>query len=143
MNTVSGLGGWIVTVATGSVVTVTDVVPDLPSLVAVIVAVPPATPVTTPDDDTTATAVAPDAQVTTRFVTITPLTSRTVALNCTFAPTKIPGPCGCTVTEPTATCEIVSAALPFFPSLVAVIDVLPAATAVTTPCDDTVATPVF
>jgi len=50
------LDGLISTVATGMVVTVTSAVPVFPSLVAVIVADPTATPVTKPVDETVATA---------------------------------------------------------------------------------------
>ncbi len=71
----------MVTLATGTASTVTDVVPDLPSLVAVIVTDPAPTPVTTPDADTVATGALLVAHVTTRSVTTTPLASRTVALS--------------------------------------------------------------
>ena len=61
MNTVSGLGGLIVTVETGTGFTVSVALPDWPSLVAVIVVVPVvarfATPVATPDEFTVAAAV--------------------------------------------------------------------------------------
>jgi hypothetical protein len=56
----------------------TAAVPDLPSLVAVIVAEPMVTPVTTPALETVATAVLLDDQVTTRSVTTVPFTSVTV-----------------------------------------------------------------
>ncbi len=118
-------------------------VPDLPSLVAVITTVPGVTPVTRPVGDTVATAAALDDQVTTRSVTTVPFTSSTVALNWRVDLATIDDPCGRMLTDPTAKLEIVSAADPLFPSLVAVIVALPAATAVTTPCAETVATAVF
>src|SRR5712692_3611657 len=60
------IAGLTVTDATGTLVTVTVAVPDLPSLVAVIVAEPAATPVTNPPVLTVATAGTLLAQVTTR-----------------------------------------------------------------------------
>jgi hypothetical protein len=57
---------------------VTPELPDFPSLVAVIVAEPMLTPVTTPVLETVATAVLLDDQVTTRSVTTVPFTSVTV-----------------------------------------------------------------
>jgi hypothetical protein len=50
---------------------------------------------------------------------------------------------GETLTDATGTAEIVTLAVPLFPSLVAVIVAEPAATPVTTPLDDTVAIPVL
>ena len=71
-KTVSGLAGVIVTVATGGGFTVRVAVPDLPSLVAVIVVVPVATPVATPEELTVATAVLLELQATTRPVSVPP-----------------------------------------------------------------------
>ena len=68
----SGLAGVIVTVATGGGLTVRVAVPDLPSLVAVIVAVPGATPVATPEELTVATAVLLELQAMTRPVSVPP-----------------------------------------------------------------------
>ena len=51
--------------------------------------------------------------------------------------------CGLTVTEATGAAETVTAVLPVFPSLVAVIVAEPTATAVTRPLLDTFATDVF
>jgi hypothetical protein len=56
--------------ATGWGVTVTSVVPVLPSLVAVIVAVPVETPVTTPLEETLATCALLDVNATGRPVRI-------------------------------------------------------------------------
>jgi hypothetical protein len=74
-----GLEGVTVTVATAGSVTVTVAVPVLPSLVAVIVAVPPATPVTTPDEETVAILVALELHVTVRPVSTFPAASFVVA----------------------------------------------------------------
>ena len=75
--------GSTVTLATGTMVTVTVTVddPDTPSLVAAIVAVPAALPVTTPPGLTVATASLLDVQTTIRSVTTVPLASLTVAKN--------------------------------------------------------------
>jgi hypothetical protein len=70
--------GCTTTVATGARLTVTVALPDLPSLVAVMVAVPAATPVTTPLE-TVAIAVLLDVHVTVRSVTTVPPTSFTTA----------------------------------------------------------------
>src|SRR5262249_12550299 len=134
--------GVTVTLPTGTALTVTDDVPDFPSLVAVMVTVPGAKPVTIPELETTAWLELLD-HVTMRSVTTLPFASRTTALTGTLVPGRTVGPCGCTTTEPTATFETVSAAVPFLPSLVAVIVLVPCATAVTTPDADTVAALVF
>jgi hypothetical protein len=72
--------GATVTLPTGIALTVNADVPDCPSLVAVIVAEPTATPVTAPLADTVATAVLLDAHVTIRPVSTPPLASFTVAV---------------------------------------------------------------
>jgi len=66
------VGGETTTVPTGATVTVTAELPDLVSLVAVIVADPGATAVTTPVGDTVAAPVLFDDHVTTRSVTTVP-----------------------------------------------------------------------
>jgi hypothetical protein len=132
-------GGATVTVATGGGVTVTTDVPDFPSLVAVIVVVPAATPVTTPLADTVAAAVLLDVHTTTRFVTTVPLTSFTVATSVVVWPATTLAVAGATVTLPTAVCVAVTVELPLLPSLVAVIVAEPGATPVTTPVVETVA----
>jgi hypothetical protein len=58
-----GAAGEMVTVPTGTGVTVIADVPLFPSAVAVIVAFPGATPVTTPADDTVAMLVLLELQV--------------------------------------------------------------------------------
>jgi len=133
------VGGATVTVATGAGVTVTLDVQDFVSLVAVIVVVPGATPVTTPVADTVAAAVLLDVHVTTRSVTTVPLTSFTVATSVVVWPAMTLAVGGATVTLPTAVLVAVTVELPLLPSLVAVIVAEPAATPVTTPVVETVA----
>jgi hypothetical protein len=105
----------------------------------VIVAVPGATPVTTPAADTVATDGAPLAQVTTRPVRTFPDASRVVAPNVTLCPTGTLAVAGDTVTVATGTAPTVTVATPLCPSLLAVIVALPDDTPVTTPFDETVA----
>jgi hypothetical protein len=119
--------------------TVTIVLPDLPSLVAVTVAVPAATASTMPAAETVATAVLLLAHVTTRPVTTTPFASLMVGTSVSTCPTVIAVAAG-RVTLPTGTSVTVTEAVPDLPSLVAVIVALPAATPVTTPADETEAT---
>jgi hypothetical protein len=74
--------GAIVTVATGTGITVIVAVPDWPSLVAVIVTgLPTATPVTTPVALTVATAALLVVQVIVRPVSVLPLASFVVAMS--------------------------------------------------------------
>ena len=124
------------------VVTVTAEVPVFPSLVAVIAAEPPPTPVTKPLVDTVATAVLPLAHVTVRPLRALPFASSGVAVSCTLAPADTVAEAGLTATEATGTGTVI-AELPVFPSLVAVIVTEPAATAVTRPLLETVATAVL
>jgi hypothetical protein len=131
MMTLAGLGS-TVTDPTGAGVTPTDVVPLLLSLVAVIVTVPGATPVTTPADDTLAIALLLDDHVTTRFVTTVPFASFTVIVGVVVCPTTTELLAGCSVTLPTGIGTTVTADDPLFPSLVAVIVADPIASAVTT-----------
>src|SRR5438132_4685965 len=121
-------------------VTVTTAAPLWPSLVAVMVAVPPATAVTSPPVDTSATPQVPDAQATARPVSTLPAASLSVAVSCTVCPTAMFAAAGLTLTDATGTRLTVTAALPAFPSLVAVIVADPAAAPVTSPLADTVAT---
>src|SRR6266581_3376693 len=121
-------------------VTVTAAVPLFPSLVAVIVAAPLATPVTRPPVDTAATAGALDAQVISRPDSGIPFASSSVAVSCAVCPTWMPTDTGLTLTDATGTRFTVTAALPVFPSLVAVIVTAPAPAPVTSPVAVTVAT---
>src|SRR5437879_12851949 len=84
-------------------VTVIAAEPPCPSLVAVIVAVPAATPVTRPPVDTAATAGALDAQVTDRPDSGVPVASRGVAVTWSGWPTSMPAETGLTVTDATGT----------------------------------------
>src|SRR5437660_12528073 len=110
----------------GGVTVIADV-PLRPSLVAVIVTGPPAaTPLTSPLPFTLAIALLLDCQVTTRPVNGLPFASLGVAVSCTVLPTATPAVAGVTVTDATGTGVTVMAAVPFWPSLVAVIGAEPA-----------------
>ena len=132
--------GLTTTEATGTVDTVTAAVPLWPSLVAVIVVDPTARPVTSPLADTVATAPLLVVQVTVRPLSGLPLASLRVAVSCTAPPTYTFGAVGLTATEATGRLDTVTAAVPLWPSLVAVIVVDPTARPVTSPLADTVAT---
>jgi len=136
------VAGETVTDATGIAVTVTDDVPDFPSLVAVIVAVPVATPVTTPLAETVAMPVALELHVIVRPVRTLPFASFVVAVKVVVCPTMTLAVDGATVTVATGAGagDTVTVAVPDLPSLVAVIVAVPVATPVTTPALDTVAT---
>src|SRR3989454_3421290 len=97
-------------------------VPLCPSDVAVIVVEPAATPVTRPLPFTVAAAVLELVHVTVRPVRMLPLASFTVALSGTVWPTCTDAVAGLTVTDATGTVATVIAAVPLFPSLVAVRD---------------------
>src|SRR2546425_305862 len=131
--------GVTVTEATGTLVTVTAAVPLFPSLVAVIVAEPAATPVTNPLPVTVAAAGLLDAQVTTRPVSAAPLASFGVAVSCTVCPLCRFAVAGLTVTDATGPLVTVTAAVPLLPSLVAVMVAEPAPAPVTNPLPLTVA----
>src|SRR5207302_1397115 len=131
--------GLTVTDVTGTFVTVTDDVPLLPSLVAVIVAVPAALAVARPLALTLATPELLLAHVTTRPDRMLPVASLSVAVNCTVWPTCTAADDGVTVTEATGAVVTVTAAVALFPSLVAVIVADPAVTPLTRPVLLTVA----
>src|SRR5438093_9807891 len=114
-------------------VTVTVDVPLWPSLVAVIVAEPAVTPLTSPLPVTVATDVLLLAHVTTRPVNGLPLASFGVAVSCTVCPTPTLAGDGLTVTVATGTTVTVTTEVPLFPSDVAVI--------VAEPSDDPVPRP--
>src|SRR5207247_9762829 len=105
-----------------------DEVPLLPSLVAVIVADPAATPVTSPLAETVATAGALLDQVTIRPVSTLPAESFVVAVSCTVAPAMRLFDAGDTVTVATGSRSTVTAAAPLFPSLAAALGAGPGAT---------------
>jgi hypothetical protein len=125
--TMEFVDGETATFATGAGVTVIADDPDFPSLVAVMVAEPCATPVTTPVVDTVATAVLLDAHVTLRLVTTVPFASLTVAANGVLCAMKRFAVEGATVTLPTGTGGgvTVTVAVPLFPSHVAVTVTVP------------------
>src|SRR5213083_1572021 len=95
-------GGVTSTVATGTFVTVIDEVPLLPSLVAVIVAVPGVTPDTSPLLLTVATAVLELDHVIVRPERGAPLASFGVAVSCTVWPACTDAEGGVTSTDATA-----------------------------------------
>src|SRR2546422_8095146 len=132
--------GVIATAATGTFATVTVAVPLFPSLVTVIVADPAATPVTSPVADTVAMAGFALVHVIARPVRTLPAASLGVAVSCAVLPTKTFVVAGLTATEATGTVDTVTAAVPLWPSLVAVIVAAPTATPVTSPLAETVAT---
>jgi len=137
------LGGDSVTLPTGIAVTVTVEDPLFPSAVAVIVAVPPATPVTTPDDDTVAVDALLVPHVIGRFVTTVPFSSFTVAVNVVVCVATTLAVAGATVTVPTGTGVTVTPIVPLLPSLVAVTVDEPIVTPVATPAEDTVTLPLL
>src|SRR5436190_1469154 len=125
--------GVTVTDATGTVVTVMPAVPLCPSLVAVIVAEPATTPVTSPLELTAAPVLLLLDQVPVRPGRGLPFASFGVAVSCTVWPTCTVGEPGVTVTDATGTVVTVMPAVPLCPSLVAVIVAEPATTPVTSP----------
>src|SRR5438093_1119130 len=135
------VAGLTVTDATGTVLTVIVAVPPCPSLVAVIVAEPAVTPVTSPLPLTVATAVLLLAQLTARPDNGLPFASLGVAASCTVWPTCTDADAGLTATDATGTLVTKIAAVPLFPSLVAVSVAAPTATPVACPAPFTVATP--
>src|SRR5438034_7552819 len=120
-------------------VTVMLALPLCPSLVAVIVAEPAVTPLTSPLPFTVATGVLLLDQVTTRPVSGLPLASFGVAVSCTVCPATTLAGDGLTVTEATGTCTVI-ADVPLWPSDVAVVVAVPAVTPLTSPLPFTVAT---
>jgi len=124
-------------------VTVTVAFALFVSLVAVIVAVPGATPVTTPDWLTVAISGLLELHVTTRSVTTAPFASFTVAVSVVLEPVETVAVVGESAILPTGMLETVSAVEPPTPSTVAVIVAVPEATAFTVPSDATVATEVL
>src|SRR3989442_1232291 len=135
-----GAVGLTATEATGAFATVTVAEPLFPSLVAVIVAVPGATPVTSPLADTVAMPGLELVQVTARPASAFPAASLGVALSGVVPPTTTVAVAGLTTTEATGTLDTVTATVPLWPSLVAVIAAAPTATPVTKPLAETVAT---
>jgi hypothetical protein len=112
-------------------------VADFPPLVAVIVAAPAVTPLTSPVAETVAT---PGALLV--HVTVLPA-GVVVAVSCLVAPTAIVALVGETVIAVTVAGLTVTLAVPETPSLVAVIVTAPVATPFTRPFASTVATKVL
>src|SRR5213594_2835715 len=120
--------------------TVMLALPLCPSLVAVIVAVPTAAPVTRPLPFTLAIDVLLLDHVTVRPDSGMPFASFGVATSCTAPLTWTDAVAGLTLTDATGTLVTVMVALPLFPSLVAVIVAEPVANAATSPLASTPAT---
>src|SRR2546426_601136 len=135
-------GGATSAAATGAEAeTVTAAVPLFPSLVAVMVTGPPTVfPVTIPPAFTSATAASPVCHVTLRPVSGLPLASCGVAVSWTVPSTRMVAVAGVTTTDATGASVTVTAAVPLFPSTVALMAIgPPAAFPVTTPVPSTLA----
>jgi hypothetical protein len=102
-------------------VTVIAALPLLPSLVAVIVAVPFFLPVTTPDCETVAIAVSLEDHAIARPVSTLPLASFVAAASVTVASSATVAVAGVTVTVATGARPTLTVDVPLFVSLVAVI----------------------
>jgi hypothetical protein len=136
-----------VTLATTTGVTVIELVPDFPSLVAVIVVGPPELiAVTKPFPSTTAAALFDD-HVTVRPERTLLLASFSVATSCCVAPTTMLAEAGLTVTVATAAggsgLTVITGVVALTDSLIAVIVAVPCPEAVTKPLVDTVSTAVL
>ncbi len=92
----------------GGTVTVTAAAPLCPSLVAVIVAGPAATPAASPLLLTVATAVLELAQLTTRPLKALPFASLGIAVSCTVCPSATLAVVGLTATDATGTVVVVT-----------------------------------
>src|SRR5438034_1225602 len=132
--------GVTATVATGALLTVMLALPLWPSLVAVMVAEPVATAVTSPLELTVATAPFELVHATLRPVSGVPFASFGLAASCTVPPVGRLVAAGVTATDAPGTVVTVIVAVPLWPSLVAVIVAEPAAALVTSPPAFTVAT---
>ena len=137
------LEGSTVTLLTAKFETVTVAVPLLPSLVAVMVAVPALTALTKPSVEIDATVLSEVAHVIARPVTNVPFASFVVAVSCVFWPTEIDNGFGVTTTVATGACVTVIVAASLFPSAVPVSVAVPAPRAVTMPFASIVATAVL
>jgi len=104
-----GVAGLTVTDATGTTATVIAALPLRPSLVAVIVALPAATPVTSPLAETVATPAALLDQLTARPVRGLLAESSVDALSCSVPPGASAPLAGLTTTEATGTTDSVMA----------------------------------
>jgi hypothetical protein len=122
---------------TGTGDTVIVLVPLFVSLVAVMIAVPGATAVTTPAADTVATGLLFELHETGRSVTTLPTLSFTVGVRAKVCVTSIALVGGASVTLATGIFVTVTNEVPLLPSLVAVIVAAPILSAVITPDDET------
>jgi len=141
-----GAAGETDTAATGGGLTVIDAVAVCPSLAAVMDTVPAATALTSPELETVAMLLFAEFQPTTRPVSTLPFASRVVADSCTVPPICRVELAGDTDTDATgigAGALTPKGAELVLPSLVALIVVVPAPTAVMSPVDCTVATVVL
>jgi hypothetical protein len=114
-----------------------DALAVFPSTATVIITLPIAFAVTRPKLEIVALAVSDELQVTERPVRIPPALSLRVWVSCWVVPITSVAVAGLIVTVATGT-KIVRAAVPNFPSLVAVTVTLPPARAVTIPLLETV-----
>jgi hypothetical protein len=119
--------------------TVIVAVPDFPPLEAVMVAVPAELVVTSPVEETAATAVLLDDQDTEAADTTAPFASVTVAVRVVPCPAVNVVVDGDTLTLAIGTADTVTVAVPDCPPASAVMIAVPGDTAVTTPALDTVA----
>jgi hypothetical protein len=126
--------------ATGAGVTVIVALPLLPSLVAVTLAVPTDTAVSTPVAETVTTAGSLELHITPRPVNTPPFASIVVAVAWAVPTAVMEFGVRLTLTDATGIAVTVTDAVPIFPSLVAVISAAPGATAETIPAADTVVT---
>ena len=133
------LAGETATDATGTGVTVTVAVPVFPSLVARMVVVPGATPVTTPLDETVAIPALSLEKATGRPVSTAPFASVTMAVRVTLWPTTSCGVLGETITPLAGTAPTATLADADLPSDDAVIVAEPGARAMTSPVEETLA----
>jgi hypothetical protein len=125
--------------ATGGGVTMTVAEPVIPSLAALIVAVPGLIPDTTPESDVVATSVFELCHVTTRPVSTAPLASLMTAVARVDWRVAIVDALKATVIDATGTLLMTRLALALCPSEVAVMLTVPTAKPRTTPESDTLA----
>jgi len=135
--------GLIETLLTAPTDTVSAALPLFPPTAAVIVALPDAPATTMPPDDTAPIDGSELDHAIVCPVIVFPDPSFTVAESCSLSPEMRLTTLGETETLLMAPAETMSAAEPLAPVVLAVIVVVPACDAVTTPPDDTVPTEVF
>jgi len=119
--------------ATGADVTVRVALPVLPSLVAMIFAVPTETAMTAPPAETVAMAVLLELHVIVRPLSVPPFASSVIAEACVVSTALIEVAVSDTVIDAIGTGTTVIEELPVLPSLTALIVAAPTARAVTSP----------